>query len=120
MSFRFCKQCRREWADRAAFLADPGLVLSGCQMDTERPAGSALLFDHKVAGCGTTIAVPVGAFEDLCRGPAHKVNWAPSAKCLKMCFDPRNLEPCPAPCSCACVREILQAVRRTPKSAAGR
>ena len=116
MSFRFCKQCGREWADRAAFLADPAVVLSGCQMDTRRPGSSVLVFDHRAPGCGTTIAVPADAFADLYAGPVHKVNWAPSAKCPGMCFDPQNLEPCPAQCASAHVRQILQVVRRTPKN----
>lgn len=115
MSFRKCKQCGAEWASREQFFADPAVVLSGCQVDTERPRTSALLFDHKVKGCGTTIAMPVSAFSDLYSGPVHKVNWAPSAKCPRMCFDPQNFERCPAECASAFVREILVAARRVAK-----
>lgn len=112
MVFMVCTQCGRRWVSRDEFLADPAVRLSGCQVETDRPRGSAILFDHKAPGCGTTIAVPVNTFTDLYHGPDHKVNWAPSAKCLKMCFDPQNLETCPAQCASAFVREILQVVRR--------
>jgi hypothetical protein len=112
MGFRKCTQCGREWADREGFLADPAVALSGCQVDTDRPRGSALLFDHKTKDCGTTIAVGIGAFSDLYAGPVHKVNWAPSAKCPRKCFDPKNLDACPAQCASAFVREVLQVIRR--------
>jgi hypothetical protein len=118
MNFRKCMQCGQEWASREAFLADPAVRLSGCQVDTDRPRGSAITFDHQAAGCGTTLAVPVTAFADLYSGPVYKVSWAPSAKCPKLCFDPRNFAPCEAQCSCAFVRAILQAVR-SKKAAAG-
>ena len=116
MSFRTCRQCGQQWASREVFLADPALRLSGCQVETDRPRSSALLFDHRVPGCGTTIALPVSALADLYAGAVHKVNWAPSAKCPRLCFDPQNLERCPAECASAFVREILQAVRRMPKA----
>ncbi len=115
MSFKSCSQCGREWADREEFLADPQLSLSGCQVETDAPPSSALLFDHQAAGCGTTLAVSIKAFDDLYDGPRHKVNWAPSAKCPGMCFDPENLEACPAECRAAYVRQILQAVRARVK-----
>lgn len=112
MSFKTCRQCARSWASREEFLGDPALALSGCQVETDRPAGSVLLFDHRAAGCGTTLAIPVRDFADLYAGAVHKVNWAPSAKCPRLCFDPQNLERCPAQCASAYVREILQAVRK--------
>ena len=115
MAFETCRQCRREWPDRESFLADPQVVLTGCQVDTDHPRSSAVLFDHRAPGCGTTIAVPVPALQDLYAGPRHKVNWAPSAMCPGMCFDPANLDPCPAECSVAYVRQILQEVRRARK-----
>ena len=112
MPFRRCSQCDHRWTSREAFLADPAVSLSGCQVDTDHPKSSALLFDHKLKSCGTTIAIPVRLLTDLYSGPVHKVNWAPSAKCPRKCFDPKNLESCPAECASAFVREILQVVRR--------
>ena len=111
LSFMTCRQCGREWPERESFLADAELHLSGCQIETDAPAASAFLFDHKAPGCGTTLAVSVKAFDDLYAGPRHKVDWAPSAKCPGMCLDPENLEACPAECRSAYVRHILQAVR---------
>ena len=111
MSFQTCKHCGREWSDRDAFLADAELPLTGCQVDTDAPAHSVIVFDHRAPGCGTTLTIRVTDFEDLYTGPRHKVNWAPSAKCFGLCFDPENLDRCSAECSCAYVREILQAVR---------
>lgn len=111
MSFKRCTQCGKEWPDRDGFLADPQLRLSGCQVDTENPVGSALLFDHKTPDCGTTLAMSIKMFEDLYDGPRHKVDWAPSAKCPGMCSDPENLDPCPAECRSAHVRHVLQKVR---------
>jgi hypothetical protein len=112
LSFVTCKQCGKEWAERDDFFADPAVVLSGCQVETERPVSSALLFDHQVAGCGTTIALGIRQLDDLYTGPRHKVDWAPSAKCHGMCFDPRNLDVCPAECRSAYVRQILREVRK--------
>ena len=119
MSFKTCKQCARVWASREEFFGDRALVLSGCQVETDRPAGSVLLFDHKAPGCGTTLAVSVKELADLYAGPVYKVNWAPSAKCPQHCFNPQDLEPCPAQCASAFVREILQAVRKL-KAAGGK
>jgi hypothetical protein len=110
LSFRTCKQCGKEWAEREDFFADPELVLSGCQVDVEAPAVSAFLFDHKVPGCGTTLAVPVRAFDDLWDGPRHKVKWGLSAKCAGKCHDPHNLEDCSNECAAAYVRHILQII----------
>jgi hypothetical protein len=117
MSFRTCKQCGKEWPDREDFFADPGLVLSGCQVDVEAPPVSAFLFDHKVAGCGTTLAVPVRAFDDLWDGPRHKVKWGLSAKCAGKCHDPHNLEDCSNECAAAYVRHILQIVLERSRGA---
>ncbi len=111
MSFKRCTQCGKKWPDREGFLSDPQLKLSGCQVETDAPAGSALLFDHKAPGCGTTMAMSIKIFEDLYDGPRHKVDWAPSAKCPGMCLDPENLDACPAECRSAHVRHILQKVR---------
>ena len=111
MNFRFCKHCGKIWPDRESFLADSELSLSGCQVETDDPARSLVLFDHRAPNCGTTLAVEVNAFDDLYDGPRHKVNWAPSAKCYGMCFDPEDLSTCPAECRNAYVREILKILR---------
>jgi hypothetical protein len=112
LSFTTCKQCGKEWSGRDAFLADAGVALSGCQVETDHPAASALLFDHRAAGCGTTLALPLRRFDDLYTGPRHKVKWATSKLCPGMCFDPHNTEPCDKECACAYVRAILQEVRK--------
>lgn len=115
-AFVTCTQCGRSWPGREAFLSDPAVRLSGCQVDTDQPAASALLFDHLASGCGTTMAVSVRAFADLHGGPKGKADWSKSGKCPGFCFDPRSLEPCPTECNSAYVRAVLQAVR----SGAGR
>jgi len=109
-SFVRCKQCGRAWPDRTAFLADPQVRLSGCQVETDRPEASVFLFDHRAPGCGTTIAIKLPAFDDLYAGPRHKVKWGASAKCAKKCHDPKNLEACTNPCAAAHVRQILRKV----------
>ena len=109
-TFVRCKQCGRDWPDRAAFLADPQVRLSGCQVETDRPEASVFLFDHRAPGCGTTIAIKLPAFDDLYAGPRHKVRWGASAKCARKCHDPKNFEICANPCAAAHVRQILRRV----------
>ncbi len=112
MSFTTCKGCGNEWLSREEFLADAGVVLSGCHVETGHVAASALLFDHRAAGCGTTLAMPLRHFDDLYTGARHKVNWSTSKMCPGMCFDPHNTEPCDRECACAYVRAILQEVSK--------
>ena len=117
MSFTTCKHCGKTWPDREAFVADAGISISGCQVDTRHPAESALLFDHRSADCGTTMALPLRRFQDLCTGPRHKVSWAKSKMCPGMCSDPRDTAPCAKECSCAYVRAVLQEVMKVAGSA---
>jgi len=116
LNFMTCKQCGRVWARREDFFADEEVVLSGCQVETDHPVSSALLFDHKAGGCGTTLAVGVRQLDDLYSGPRHTVKWATSPMCPGMCFDPANTEPCDKECACAYVRGILQEVKKLSAS----
>jgi hypothetical protein len=111
MPFASCRHCEKVWESRAAFLADAQLVLSGCQVEVERPEASVFLFDHRTAGCGTTLALDVGRFDDMYDGPRHKVKWGLSAKCARHCHDPADLGPCGNPCAADYVRQVLQRVR---------
>ncbi len=112
MDFMTCKQCGKAWGERCEFFSDQTIVLSGCHMEADHPVSSALLFDHKAADCGTTIAVGVRQLDDLFTGTRHKVKWATSPMCPGMCFDPTNTEPCDKECACAYVRGILQEVKK--------
>ena len=110
--FKQCGRCGRSWPTRAEFLADPGVRLTGYQVNFVDLSGGLLLFDHV---CGTTLAVNVRECRDLYGGPIFQTRRTGEDDCPGYCLHNDELRVCPARCECAFVREILQIVRRWPK-----
>jgi hypothetical protein len=112
--FKTCPLCTEAWYDRDRFLEDAQLELIGYQADFENVNLGLFLFNHH--RCGTTLAIRSGLFADLYHGPLHSARRTGSETCPGLCLRSRELEPCPADCECAWVREVLQVIRNWPKS----
>ena len=63
----------------------------------------------------TMCGIPAGNFKDLYDGPVFKDRLLSTEQCPEYCLHEDQLDPCPAKCECAYVREILQTVQRWPK-----
>ena len=68
-------------------------------------------FNHD---CGTTLALYADQFADLYQGPIFQERLQGGDDCPGYCLNKDELEPCPAACECAFVREIIQCVKQFP------
>ncbi len=112
--FKRCPKCFFKWPQRFDFLSDPSLEVLGYQVNFGNLTAGIFLFNHD---CFGTLAVPAGAFKDLCHGPIFKERATGSRECPGNCLREDDLAPCPTRCECAYVREILQVVKKWPKKA---
>jgi len=117
--FKKCSGCSGTWRSGAEFLSDPAVTLVGYQVNFGALELGALLFNHVVAGCGSTISLEAGRFRDLYNGPVFEERLTGSSPCPGYCLRQGDLDPCPARCECAYVRDILQIVKQWPKRMAG-
>ena len=103
--FKQCGMCEKVWRNYHDFLSDPYVSLVGYQVAFEEELEAGLfLFNHS---CHNTLAIPAGAFTHFYDGPIFKVRATGTDKC--------QLQPCPAECECAYVREVLQIIKKWPK-----
>ena len=73
------------------------------------------LFEHS---CMTTLAIPAVEFTDLYEGPVFDRNMMGSDQCEGHCLHEEDLDPCPAQCECAYVRDVLHQIDVWPKRSA--
>ena len=85
----------------------------GYQVNFDQLDLGFFLFNH--LKCGTTLGISAGSFKDLYNGPVFSERLTGTEKCREYCLHEYQLDPCPATCECAYVREILQIVRKWPK-----
>ena len=111
--FKKCTFCGHRWQTRQDFLQDSALDLIGYQVNFDNLHLGLFLFNHIT--CGTTLGLAAGLFGDLYEGPIYKQRQTDTEKCPGYCLHEKQLEPCPAECECAYVREIIQTVRQWPK-----
>ena len=116
--FKACTGCGHAWADRDALLSDPAVRLQGYQVNFVDLEAGYFLFTHLVKGCESTFAVRAGAFVDLYDGPVFEERLTGERECPGYCLKKTALEPCPAKCECAFVREVLQVIAHWRKAAA--
>lgn len=110
--FKQCPKCSFQWPRQLDFLGDPSLEAIGYQANFGDLMAGIFLFNHD---CNGTLAVPADAFKDLYAGPIFKERATASRECPGHCLHEDDLDPCPARCECAYVREILQVVKKWPK-----
>jgi hypothetical protein len=111
--FKKCTMCGHLWQSRNDFLEDPSTEMIGYQVNFEHLNLGFFLFNH--LACGTTMGIPAGSFKDLYNGPVFSERLFGTDQCLEYCLHEDQLDPCPAKCECAYIREILQIVKRWPK-----
>ena len=99
-------------------MSDPTVIVVGYQVDFGQLEAGLFLFNHHFGGCRTTMAIPAGEFLDLHKGPIFKDRLTGSRECLGYCLHRDNLQPCPAQCECAFVRDVLDEVAHWPKGRA--
>ncbi len=102
--FNVCPNCSFIWQNRDQFLGDPGVEIIGYQVQFENLTAGLFLFNHS---CKTTFSLEVGVFRDLYSGPVFEERATGSDTCPGHCLHQNTLDPCPAACECAFVREII-------------
>jgi hypothetical protein len=112
MGFRRCSNCGVEWLARDRFLSDPDISLVGYQVHFDRLMEGLFLFNHT---CKTTLSLPAALFRNLYHGPVFSDRMTGTEACPGHCLHNDSLDPCPAQCECAFVREILQMIANWPK-----
>lgn len=111
--FKQCPNCAQTWQNREEMLADPQVFIIGYQAHFQELEIGLFLFNHS---CGTTFSIEARRFIDLYNGPVFKERKTGSPDCMGYCLKRDCLQPCPAKCECAYVRELVQIVDRWPKS----
>lgn len=107
--FMLCPNCGFSWMTRSAFLDDEHVFLVGYQVNFVSVREGFFLFNHV---CGTTFTVGVREFADLHHGPVFSGKLTGTDACPGHCLHKNNLEPCPAECECAFVRDIIQQIKK--------
>jgi len=107
--------CKTVWPERELFLADPDIEMIGYQPDFDDLMEGLLYFNHNKPNCGTTLSFTVHQFADMYDGPVYADHKTGGPECPGFCLYKSNLEPCPALCACAFVREIIQILRQAEK-----
>jgi hypothetical protein len=77
-----------------------------------------LLFNHVYERCKTTLALEAGEFIDLYKKEIFQTRMTGTKECPGYCLYKENLQPCPANCECAYIREVIQIIRSWPKKPA--
>lgn len=106
--FKLCTMCGEEWTDRAAFLADPAVRITGYSAHFKDLELGLFYFNHD--SCRTTIALHASAFTDLHDGPVFEKRKTNTDECPRYCLKQSETRPCPAECECAYVREVLHKI----------
>lgn len=110
--FKSCTNCVTRWKSIDAFIQDPSIELVGYMPTFDDLVSGLFLFNHN---CGTTLALKVGQFEHLYEGPVYRENKHGGSECPGYCQNKTDFSPCPEKCSCAFVRDTMQAIKRWPK-----
>lgn len=110
--FKTCSKCGFIWPERTSFLSDPELRMIGYQVNFEELMAGLFLFNHI---CGTALAIPADAFQDLYNGLMFTERLNGTEGCEGHCVHKNDLSPCPAKCECAYVREIMKVILNWPK-----
>lgn len=116
--FKICTSCSKRWKTFEAFLADPEIKLAGYQVAFKDLNGGLFFFTHLHENCFTTLALPVKEFTGLSSSPILASRGTRPDHCPDFCLRQNALDPCPIPCECAWVREIMQIIRNWKKQAA--
>ena len=114
--FKKCSTCGFEWNQRDLFIVDPKIDVVGYQVNFEALLEGFFLFNHD---CGTTLAIWAKEFKDLYDGPIFKERQTGGDACPGYCLHHDELNPCPAECECAFVREILHIINQGLKARRG-
>jgi len=114
--------CRKQWATRLDFLADPGLRLLGLQAVPHDSNGNLIMFEHD---CGTTVSVLAWRLRDLLpaedRGGENLPLLYGSEGCNGFCTKLEELSACDRACSNARDRRLtLWIAEQARRRAAGR
>lgn len=110
--FKICTICKAVWQTRDNFLDDPDVFIVGYQPHFNLLTEGLFLFNHS---CRGTLSIKAIEFKDLYKGPVFKERLTGSEECPGHCLHESELDPCPAKCECAFVREIVQIVKNWPK-----
>jgi hypothetical protein len=110
--FRKCPCCGFKWESREGFLCDPNIYIIGYQADFEELTTGLFYFNHS---CKGTLTIRAHYFNDLYDGPIFEERATRSDLCPGHCLHLGELDPCPAECECAYVREIVQIIKAWSK-----
>lgn len=104
--FKVCSMCGKVWRSRQDFLADEDIICIGYQVEFRDLEFGLFQFNHVT--CRTTLAISASRFTDLHTGPVFEAQLTGTAECPGYCLRQDELRPCPARCSCAFVRGVLE------------
>jgi hypothetical protein len=117
--FKRCPLCEKSWTSREEFLGDRSVELVGYQPDFDELRSGALMFNHEVPGCGTTMEIEIDRFVDLYDGPIHDRSLFGTDECHGHCLKMASLERCSNPCENAWARGVAVAVKERMGHRAG-
>ena len=110
--FKKCPNCGFVWDSRESFLTDESVEVIGYQVNFKELTTGLFYFNHS---CEGTLALHAYLFGDLYDGPMFGDRETNGEMCPAYCLRREELQPCPAECECAYVREILKIIKNWPK-----
>ncbi|GAB4335749.1 MAG: hypothetical protein Kow0037_16140 [Calditrichia bacterium] len=96
--FKICTGCAKTWESQSDFLneVNADLCVKGFQADFGSGENSMILFNHNLAHCGTTIAIPVVEFANLMPGYFAHQKPGEVNDCTGSCLASNDLKTCSA------------------------
>ena len=119
-AFKTCPKCLRVWETEADFLCLREIEILGFMANPLHPEKGALMFNHRVENCGTTLSIPIQEMKQLIGGYEDGENAWLSPDCDGHCLIDDSLKPCDHPnCWNAIVGDVFQKLltNRIEKSA---
>jgi hypothetical protein len=83
--FKKCTCCGNVWKSLSDLIRDKQVHIIGYQAAFSDSYEGLFFFAHRASECGTTIALPVSCFLNLCDGPKYAAQLAGTENCNGLC-----------------------------------
>jgi hypothetical protein len=101
------------WKTRDDFLSDRGVTLIGYMVNFKKLELGLFLFNEDKSH--STLSIQAAEFTDLYNGEVFTQRLTGTQSCPGYCLHKDNIDPCPAKCECAFIREVMQIIINWPK-----
>ncbi len=108
--------CCETWFSQDEVLTSPEIQPIGMMLEDTDPRWNFFVFNHAVAGCGSTFAMSVDLFRACITDPVPEVICTGTTDCERHCTMLGDLEICRVNCHWAPYRRLLQQMLATRRA----